>query len=289
LYEFLLEGALLGRDMCGGGVGVSLKNDFVLLSTSVYLPKASPSQLRTITPTFIETLVKWRNQVREVLADDGASGVFTTASQATGGLRASANAQNATPAQYSYSQSRTMAPPPHAGDSFHPGASQQRVSATMSTTFIPEDNFDESAGMSSSAAANRRQEGPLVGIEVTESDSGVPGVIVLKARGPAARAGILPNDVVRKVDGQTITSLREFQQAVRSLRANVATPFVVERARTQLLVNVLVGTAGSPASQFEPRYGVVQHVAAAGVADGGSGRNGARTGTSRGGSASQSM
>ena len=70
LYEFLLEGALLGRDMCGGGVGLSLKNDFILLSTSVYLPKSGTNALAAVTPTFVESLSKWRGKVREFLSID---------------------------------------------------------------------------------------------------------------------------------------------------------------------------------------------------------------------------
>eukprot|EP00760_Papus_ankaliazontas_P018282 PhM_4_TR17457/c1_g3_i1/m.36662 len=73
LYEFLLEGALLGRDMAGGGVGVSVKNDFILMATSIYLPKSSTGSLRAVVPAFVESLVKWRTSVRDVMGSTGAT------------------------------------------------------------------------------------------------------------------------------------------------------------------------------------------------------------------------
>lgn len=71
LYEFLLEASLLGREMCGGGIGASLQNDFILLSTSLYLPTSQPWSLRTLAPQFVQCLHHWRQRVVDFLTAQG--------------------------------------------------------------------------------------------------------------------------------------------------------------------------------------------------------------------------
>lgn len=180
LYEFLLEGSLLGREMCGGGVGASVKNDFILMSTSIYLPKASPMSLRSTVPLFVDALVKWRNRVRDFLRNHDLVSVETVSER------------------------------PHESD--YP-------------------------------------EYPMVGIEVTDGVviNGVhttysDGVVVVNVKGPAQRAGILSNDFVRMVNGARIASLRDFQEAIKTLKPHSQVPFVVDRAGTQLVISVLVGS-----------------------------------------------
>ncbi|CUF31902.1 Hypothetical protein, putative [Bodo saltans] len=180
LYEFLLEGSLLGREMCGGGVGASVKNDFILMSTSIYLPKASPQSLRSTVPLFVDSLVKWRNRVRDFLRS-------------------------------------------------HDLVSVETVSERPQESDYPEY--------------------PMVGIEVTDGVviNGVhttysDGVVVVNVKGPAQRAGILANDFVRMVNGARIASLRDFQDAIKTLKPHSQVPFVVDRAGTQLVISVLVGS-----------------------------------------------
>ena len=184
LYELLLEGSLLGRDMCGGGVGASLKNDFVLMSTSIYLPKAQPTSLKSVVPLFVDSLIKWRNRVRDFLrAED----------------------------------------------------------------IVTADNVSESGAQG--GGSSTLPEYPMVGIEVTDgvAINGVhttysDGVVVVNVKGPAHRAGILPNDFIRAVNGRRITSLRDFQDVVKSLRPHAQVPFAIDRAGTQLMISVLVGS-----------------------------------------------
>lgn len=192
LYEFLLEGSLLGREMCGGGVGASVKNDFILMSTSIYLPKASPLSLRSVVPLFVDSLVKWRNRVRDFLRSQDIVTVET-------------------------------------------------VSERPQQSDIPE--F------------------PMVGIEVTDGVvvNGVhttysDGVVVVNVKGPAQRAGILSNDFIRMVNGIRVSSLRDFQDAVRTLRPHTQVPFVVDRAGSQLVISVLVGS-----STVKPGEGKYRH------------------------------
>jgi hypothetical protein len=180
LYEFLLEGSLLGREMCGGGVGASVKNDFVLMSTSIYLPKAQPNSLKTITPHFVDSLIKWRNRVREFLR------------------------------------------------------SEDIVTADSAADRPVESNVPEY---------------PMVGIEVTDGVviNGVhttytDGVVVVNVKGPAQRAGILPNDFIRTVNGKRVNSLKTFQEIIRTLKPHSQVPFTVDRAGAQLVISVLIGS-----------------------------------------------
>ena len=73
LYEALLEGALLGREMCGGGVGLSLKNKLLLLSTSIDLRHSDPHALKDVVPGFVDCLVRWRQAVKETLQPSSAT------------------------------------------------------------------------------------------------------------------------------------------------------------------------------------------------------------------------
>ena len=217
LYEFLMEGALLGRDMCGGGVGASLKNDFILMSTSIYLPSSSTSALRTIAPLFVESLVKWRARVKDLLASED-FGMATSEAQSSSRPRHPISPQPQDDHGYRKSE--------RASNTRHISPSRQ------------ESHIDTGA------------EYPMVGIEVTDGVTvdGVhskydDGVVVVSAKGPAARAGILPNDYIRAVNGRPVNSLRTFQTVIGNLRPHTTVPFSLDRAGAHLVVSVLVGSS----------------------------------------------
>ncbi|CBZ29131.1 conserved hypothetical protein [Leishmania mexicana MHOM/GT/2001/U1103] len=67
LYEVLLEGSLLGREVCGGGVGLSTQNNVVVLTTSLPVRHCGPEALCEVMPLFVETLVRWRSLIDELL------------------------------------------------------------------------------------------------------------------------------------------------------------------------------------------------------------------------------
>ena len=67
LYEVLLEGSLLSREVCGGGIGVSTKNSVVVLTTSLPVRYCQPAALIDVMPVFVETLGRWRDLVRELV------------------------------------------------------------------------------------------------------------------------------------------------------------------------------------------------------------------------------
>lgn len=67
LYEVLLEGALLGKDMAGGGVGLSTETDLVLMSTSTDLRHNGALALAAAAPAFVESALAWEGVVDELL------------------------------------------------------------------------------------------------------------------------------------------------------------------------------------------------------------------------------
>jgi hypothetical protein len=73
LFETLLDGALLGRDMAGGGCGVSLQSGIIMMSTSIQLANCDQYALKAAIPGFVESLVRWRNVAAEICASNGQS------------------------------------------------------------------------------------------------------------------------------------------------------------------------------------------------------------------------
>eukprot|EP00796_Vickermania_ingenoplastis_P003650 gene3650-2585_t len=68
LYEVLLQGSLLSREVCGGGIGVSLESEVVMLSTSLFIGHCGPQALAETIPVFVTALSRWRRLLGELLA-----------------------------------------------------------------------------------------------------------------------------------------------------------------------------------------------------------------------------
>ena len=66
LYEKLLEGALLGGQMAGGGVGVAVNEELILVHSTLDMEHALSSALRSYAPVFVEMVEKWRKICQEV-------------------------------------------------------------------------------------------------------------------------------------------------------------------------------------------------------------------------------
>lgn len=60
LYEKLLEGSMLGGQMAGGGAGVAVNEELILLHCTIDMAHAVPSALRAFAPLYVETVEKWR-------------------------------------------------------------------------------------------------------------------------------------------------------------------------------------------------------------------------------------
>jgi hypothetical protein len=66
LYEKLLEGSMLGGQMAGGGVGVAVKEELILVHSTLDMEHAQPATLRAYAPIFLEMVERWRKMCREV-------------------------------------------------------------------------------------------------------------------------------------------------------------------------------------------------------------------------------
>lgn len=66
LYEKLLEGSMLGGQMAGGGVGVAVKEELILIHCVLDMAHAPTTLLRAFAPLYVETVVKWRKACRDI-------------------------------------------------------------------------------------------------------------------------------------------------------------------------------------------------------------------------------
>ncbi|RNF01003.1 hypothetical protein TraAM80_07277 [Trypanosoma rangeli] len=215
VYEFLMEGALLGREMCGGGVGASVKNDFILLSTSIYLPMSLPTTLSALAPQFVMSLNKWREKLAELLKDVDVQPVTSL------GKNGPSTAENASELESRRKPQQHL--PRHT-------TASPRGSGTLST--------------------KNGSGGSVIGVKATDSVTinGVSsrysdGVLVVDVTGPAALAGIEKKDVIKQVNHKPVTSLQQFQREVSRLPPGVMVPFVVERSGALQSFSVRVGAA----------------------------------------------
>ena len=81
LYESLLEGSMLGGQMAGGGVGVAINEELILMHCVLEMGiGADPASLRRFAPIFVEAVERWRKKAkdlsegREPQEEKGASG-----------------------------------------------------------------------------------------------------------------------------------------------------------------------------------------------------------------------
>jgi hypothetical protein len=67
LYQRLLEGSMLGGQMAGGGVGLAVKEELILLHCVLDMGLGvDASALRRFAPLFVETVEKWRKIVTDI-------------------------------------------------------------------------------------------------------------------------------------------------------------------------------------------------------------------------------
>jgi hypothetical protein len=68
LYEALLEGSMLGGQMAGGGVGVAVQEELILMHCVLEMGIASDaSSLRRFSPIFVEAVEKWREKAKAII------------------------------------------------------------------------------------------------------------------------------------------------------------------------------------------------------------------------------
>jgi hypothetical protein len=68
LYEALLEGSMLGGQMAGGGIGVAVPEELILMHCVLEMGiGADASALRRFAPLFVEAVEKWRERAKKIV------------------------------------------------------------------------------------------------------------------------------------------------------------------------------------------------------------------------------
>lgn len=67
LYESLLEGSMLGGQMAGGGIGVAVPEELILMHAVLEMGVgADPHSLRRFAPIFVDAVEKWREKAKAI-------------------------------------------------------------------------------------------------------------------------------------------------------------------------------------------------------------------------------
>ncbi|MFI5334543.1 MAG: CesT family type III secretion system chaperone [Chlamydiales bacterium] len=68
LYESLLEGSMLGGQMAGGGIGVAVPEELILMHCVLEMGVgADPNSLRRFAPLFVEAVERWRKKAKDIM------------------------------------------------------------------------------------------------------------------------------------------------------------------------------------------------------------------------------
>jgi len=82
LYESLLEGSMLGGQMAGGGVGVAVPEELILMHCVLEMGVGTDSSaLRRFAPLFVEAVEKWRAKAKDIV--EGREGTSASAGKVT--------------------------------------------------------------------------------------------------------------------------------------------------------------------------------------------------------------
>eukprot|EP01064_Diplonema_japonicum_P035694 TRINITY_DN7818_c0_g1_i3.p1 TRINITY_DN7818_c0_g1~~TRINITY_DN7818_c0_g1_i3.p1 ORF type:complete len:819 (+),score=140.40 TRINITY_DN7818_c0_g1_i3:1930-4386(+) len=241
LYEMLLEGALLGRDMAGGGVGLSLKDDFILMCTSVSLHSCQTHALRLAVPAFSEALRRWRKKIKDLLMSPKLQSLPTSMQQMT---------YPEQPVQ-SVPAMQVQAPTPVQSSSLPPVQTTFHQPMHTPVPSVPRTDDAISEGWkdmrSPSAVSDDDDTYAIIGVELTDGVTigGVHtqyngGVIVVRVKGPALVAGMLENDIIKFVNGKRISNLISFQEVTAILTPEQPAVFIIERNGQELSLEVCI-------------------------------------------------
>jgi hypothetical protein len=67
LYETLLEGSMLGGQMAGGGVGVAVPEELILMHAVIEMgPGTDAKALCRFAPIFVDAVEKWRDKAKRL-------------------------------------------------------------------------------------------------------------------------------------------------------------------------------------------------------------------------------
>lgn len=85
LYESLMEGSMLGGQMAGGGIGVAVPEELILMHCVLEMGVgADASALRRFAPLFVEAVERWREKAKNIVEGREAAGKEMPAAPAQG-------------------------------------------------------------------------------------------------------------------------------------------------------------------------------------------------------------
>ena len=58
---------MLGGQMAGGGIGVAVKEELILMHCVLEMANADPASLRRFAPLFVECVERWRKKAKDVV------------------------------------------------------------------------------------------------------------------------------------------------------------------------------------------------------------------------------
>lgn len=88
LYEDLLTGSMLGGQMAGGGIGVAVPEELILMHAVIDMGVGTDaSALRRFAPVFVDAVEKWRDRTKQI-CDGKAVDPLPRGPQAPGGGKA---------------------------------------------------------------------------------------------------------------------------------------------------------------------------------------------------------
>lgn len=68
LYESLLEGSMLGGQMAGGGIGVAVPEELILMHCVLEMGVGTDANsLRRFAPLFVEAVERWRKRAKDIM------------------------------------------------------------------------------------------------------------------------------------------------------------------------------------------------------------------------------
>ncbi len=71
LYEALLEGSMLGGQMAGGGIGVAVPEELILMHAIIEMgPGTDAKALCRFAPVFVDSVEKWREKGKKLAAGE---------------------------------------------------------------------------------------------------------------------------------------------------------------------------------------------------------------------------
>jgi len=69
LYTRLLQGAMLGGEINGGGLGLAVKEELILIHHTLAMTHAKPNALLELYPKYVNTVDKWKIEVNKICND----------------------------------------------------------------------------------------------------------------------------------------------------------------------------------------------------------------------------